>query len=179
MWENAWQLQTDKKWQTANVCACVYVREREGDRSIKESQKHRKPMTYLVLLMNVWLLLFSFPPFSLISPKSDPLIIDRHCSVFWRTAFWSSASPGSYSIIPGIRRQRRTPASLQGLLTGIFGSGRVDFDIEVTAKLGKKLSTTVCPGIQACSAPWGFLCESEFSFAVLYLKKKKKEKDAI
>lgn len=44
-----------------------------------------------------------------------------------------------------------TLASTQGPLTGIRGLGEVDFEVGVSSKLQKKLSTTVCLGIQTCS----------------------------
>lgn len=104
---------------------------------------------------------FVFAPFSLTSFKSNQLIIDRHCLGIF---LWAIHVPRhfsrdlGYTLLPGIRRQRRILSSLLGLVTDTLGSGKVDFELGVTENLGEKnLSTTVFLDIQTSSVPWGFL----------------------
>lgn len=71
VWQTPKQLQRDQKYVSARLPVCL----REGwGTSVKES---RKRTTYLVLLMSMWLWLFSFYS-SLTFLKSSLLIIDRH-----------------------------------------------------------------------------------------------------
>lgn len=155
VWTNLHAIAKRPKKKKKQATPCVCVSERGVGDKYKGRQKHRKLMAHLVLFMNMWLLLFSFY-FSFTFLKSDSMIIDRHClSILVNTICVKTCLQGAWLSYPQCYQEvKEDPILRPRSVTSILGSGKVDFELGVRAKLGKKLLSL---GIQAYSVPWRFL----------------------